>query len=256
MNLYQIEQDLLELINTLEEQGGEFTEEQLQQLECTQANFREKLEGYCKYIKSCKSDTVQCKEEEARIKDIRKAKENKITKLENIVLQALLQFGNRQKNGVISIEYPTFKISSRSSSSIEVKEERINDFLLLIRNYIEELDVMCALNNLEAIEIEGMISAINAIYKAKWENNHKDLSEFVQFTVDDFNLLEVEIKTKLKLSDLFKDIHCQSTAKMLVDNLNSWMINDTSKDSIKSAINEKKDITIANINSKVSLQIK
>ena len=46
MNLYQIEQDLLELYTQIEENNGEITPEIEERLKITQENFTNKLENY------------------------------------------------------------------------------------------------------------------------------------------------------------------------------------------------------------------
>lgn len=261
MNLYQIEQDLLEIMNTLEEQGGEFTEEQLQQLNCTQEDFKNKLEGYYKYIKNIQSDVTQCKDEEKRIKQLRQVKENTVERLKNIMLQAVTTFGTQQKNGVLAIEYPTFKLSTRKSITTEINEERVQTFIRLIRNYIEELGANCLLGNPSEIDIEAMLATINVIYKAEFEDHRGsdfdiDKEGFVPFTMDDFNLLEVDVTAHLRIKDLFKDNNYQPLI-VAISNLYSMnVIFNTPKDIVKAAIENKADISYAYKCGNVTLQMK
>lgn len=261
MNLYQIEQDLLELFNTLEEQGGEFTEEQLQQLQCTQEDFKNKLEGYYKYIKNIQSDIAQCKDEEKRIKLLRQTRENTVERLKSVMLQAVTTFGNQQKNGVMAIEYPTFKLSTRKSVTTEVNEQRVEDFIRLIRDYITEMGVMCQLDDPANISIEGMLGAINAIYKAEFEKHSGsdfDLDKvgFVPFTIEDFNLVEIEVSAHLRMKDLFGDKEYQPLIVAISNIYSMKMVFDTPKDIIKSAIEYCGNITLAHQSGNLSLQMK
>ena len=53
-SLYKISEKLQEIFEELEEQGGEFTEEQLKELEITEEELKEKVDNYVKVIKEFK----------------------------------------------------------------------------------------------------------------------------------------------------------------------------------------------------------
>ena len=128
MNLYQIQQELTEIVQTIEEQGGEFTDEQLQQLICSKESFKDKVLDYYHVISNYNNDIDICKSEEGRIKELRKSREKIVDKLKGIIVDAIVNFGDINKNGVNYIEYPTLKLSTRNSSSVEVDEKRADEF--------------------------------------------------------------------------------------------------------------------------------
>lgn len=79
-NLYSIEQELLNIFNELEDNGGELTPELEEKLKITEKDGRIKLENYCKFIKSIDADANACKEEYQRLSKKRKSYENNIVK--------------------------------------------------------------------------------------------------------------------------------------------------------------------------------
>ena len=60
MNIFQISQDLLDVFQELEDNGGELTEELEAKLSVSQADFKTKLDSYTKVIKNAESDINAC----------------------------------------------------------------------------------------------------------------------------------------------------------------------------------------------------
>ena len=52
MNIWQIQQDLLDIFNELEDNGGELTPELEEKLAVTQEDFKNKIKSYGEVIKS------------------------------------------------------------------------------------------------------------------------------------------------------------------------------------------------------------
>lgn len=256
MNLYEIEQDLLQQMAVLEEQDGEFTEEQLRQLECTQEDFKSKLEGYYHYLQTIKNDVDQCKLESKRITDIRKVKENKIERIESLMLDAVIKFGNLQKNGVSSIEYPTFKLSTRKSTVIELNESRSKDLIYYLRKYFEEADVSGVLTFENTFSAEGIIASINANYTADKQFDGFDVHEIVPFTIDDLLMLEVNIVKRCKFVDLFTNSYHIDLLKAIASDPTIEIESNISKTNCKELINNNVSITLAEQKNNISLQTK
>ena len=80
-NIWKIDEKLQSLIEEIEENGGEFTEEQEQELALTQEEFNNKVDSYCAIIDKYQSYADTCKNEKKRINEIQKVRENIITKL-------------------------------------------------------------------------------------------------------------------------------------------------------------------------------
>ena len=96
-SLYQISDELLSIFANIEANEGEVTEEELLALEIKQEELNEKLSSYKKAIRCWESDIDACKQEEKRIKAARQVKENRIDKLKDRMLGAVLQFGYEGK---------------------------------------------------------------------------------------------------------------------------------------------------------------
>lgn len=134
-NLYTIQVKYLQLMRDIEEQEGILEEEQNKELEITQEQFAEKVDQYIKIIKTCQADIVFANSELVRISKFITTKENTITKLDKLLLEAIKLFGEKEikedkKTGKISTIWRyisgTFKLSTRKSPSrTEIDEETI-----------------------------------------------------------------------------------------------------------------------------------
>ena len=124
MNLYQIEQDLLELYAQVEENGGEITPEIEEKLKITQENFTNKLENYTKFVKVLEGDIALMDSEIERINKLKQTRQNLVNRLELSMLNALKLFGNKDpKKDIWRFDLITFKLSTRQSQSVEILDE-------------------------------------------------------------------------------------------------------------------------------------
>lgn len=128
MSLYNITQEYQLLVAQLEEQDGEFTEEQLQLLEITKEQFKEKAEVYCKIISNLDADVEFAKKEVERIQKYITSKQNAQSKLEEKLKSALMVFGEKdKKKDLWRFEAGTYKLATRKSERIEINEELIDN---------------------------------------------------------------------------------------------------------------------------------
>lgn len=97
MNLYQIEQRLVNILTQLEDQDGIFTDEQLEELQLCKEDFANKIGDYHHVLQNINSDISSCKEEETRIKALRQSKERIGETIKKIMLTAVRSFGTEQK---------------------------------------------------------------------------------------------------------------------------------------------------------------
>ena len=142
-SLYQISDELLSIFNEIESNDGEVNEEQLQALEIAQENLQEKLSSYKKAIRCWEADIDACKQEEKRIKAARQVKENRIDKLKDRMLGAVLQFGyegKANKKGKTNhfYELPDGRIFTKTTESIELNKNRINILINLLIEICKE----------------------------------------------------------------------------------------------------------------------
>ena len=142
-SLYQISDELLSIFNEIESNDGEVNEEQLQALEIAQENLQEKLSSYKKAIRCWEADINACKEEEKRIKTARQVKENRIDKLKDRMLGAVLQFGyeskpNKKGKTNHFYELSDGRIFTKTTENTEINENRINILINLLIEICED----------------------------------------------------------------------------------------------------------------------
>lgn len=125
MNIWQIQQDLLDIFNELEENCGELTEELEQQLAISQEDFRSKVENYTNVIKSVKADIAAIDQETKRLAELKKSKIAIVDRLSKVIIEAVDRFGETTKNGGKFFDYGTGKVSIRNSQKVELDENKL-----------------------------------------------------------------------------------------------------------------------------------
>ncbi len=251
-SLYNISNDILRVFNDIEVNDGEITDEQYNDLCIKQEELREKLESYVHAIKSWEVDEKALKDEKKRFNDRQNVLKNRIQRLKDAALQAIVQFGDEGKNNKF-IELSNFRLFSRSSQSVEINEERINIFMKEFERYIRELVNAGVLYTGKDVDLQGILDCMNANIRATYGN------DFKPYTLNDLIYIKINISQTESLYNLFKS----GLALNLYGNepLYTKMENATTKDDWKTAINNAKDTntslpTMADIVINQSLQIK
>ena len=124
-SLWQLTQDELSFISLMEENGGEVTDEIMEDLAIRRENFSAKAEAYSKFILKLESEADQAAAEIKRIQALKKAKENTAQRLRDTLLAALMVFTEEDSKGIRRYETPLAKLSTRRSQSVEVLDESI-----------------------------------------------------------------------------------------------------------------------------------
>jgi hypothetical protein len=114
-SLFVIQEDLKTLIETIEEAGGEVTEDQAQQLAIGRTELQTKSLNYVHYIKKLESDLELVKVYEDQLKAFKNRKEKLMERLKDSLLVAVEEFGD--------IETEIFKVTTRKSESVEVIQD-------------------------------------------------------------------------------------------------------------------------------------
>ena len=129
-SLWQLTQEELSFISLMEENGGEVTDEVMEDLAIRRDNFSHKAEAYAKFILKLESESDQAAAEIKRIQAIKKAKDKTVERLRENLLAALMLFGQEDSKGVKRFETPLAKLSTRKSVSVEILDEAIipNEF--------------------------------------------------------------------------------------------------------------------------------
>lgn len=123
MNIWQIQQDLLDIFNELEENGGDLTPELEDKLNITQSEFKNKIENYLYVIKQTESDINACDAEAKRLTALKKSKQNTIDRIKSVMAKAIEQFGDENKSGNRFIDLGTAKITVRKSDKVIVNDD-------------------------------------------------------------------------------------------------------------------------------------
>lgn len=107
----------------MEENGGEVTDEILEDLAIRRDNFTHKAEAYTKFILKLESEADAAAAEIKRIQALKKAKENTVSRLREHLLAALMVFTEEDAKGIRRFETPLAKLSTRKSQSVEILDE-------------------------------------------------------------------------------------------------------------------------------------
>lgn len=251
-SLYQISEDLLNIFANIEENEGEVTEEELLALEIKQEELNEKLASYKKAIRVWNADIDACKAEEKRLKDARSVKENRINKLKDRMLNAVITFGYEGKPNAKGksnhyYELPDGRMYTRTTESVELDENR----LTILKNLIP---VVCSESY--KLDIIGNPLCLNQILELINEQLHIYYEGVPDFTITDLNNIRFDYKDSIDIVDLI--ISYSGKLKNIGIDVTSYGIDiSTDKQQLKLVLNDPdKDLTIAKLKETQSLTIK
>lgn len=250
-SLYKISEKLQEIFEELEEQGGEFTEEQLKELEITEEELKEKVDNYVKVIKEFKNSAEFCKKEKDNIYQRQKMFTNRVDRLKSLLLTAVQQFGKENKTNKF-IETDSCKVYTKNTKSCQIDETRMNLFKKYAINAIGEL-IMNKLPE-ERITDNEILELINTRYK---ECTPVDSPDYKEFTMDDL----YGVKFNFTISENIPALNAvfRDAIYDIINHYDSEICNieiDSDKTSLKSKIESGRDITVAEVINKESLIIK
>ena len=195
-SIFNIQQDLYAIFDSIEENEGEITPELEEVLTIKREEFSTKIQGYVAYIKQLELDNKGIKEEIARLKDLQKSKEKTIDNLKKIMAMAIDAFGDTNKSGTKFLDYGTGKVSIRKSDSIEVDEEGTKQFVNRFFRYFNWLHFTNTADQQE-LDVKDIIDFCN-------KNKQDDEEDIVEtnYTDDDLTNLQANLDFKVNLKDL------------------------------------------------------
>ena len=254
MNIWQIQQDLLDIFNELEENGGELTEELEQQLAISQEDFRSKVENYTNVIKSVKADIAAIDQESKRLAELKKSKTAMVDRLSKVIIEAVDRFGDTTKNGGKFFDYGTGKVSVRNSQKVELDDDKAKCMANEYAKCIAFENMLGDASIRENITHEEMIQRckehkINTIYAT--------VDEPYDITKDDIDYSSFDISITAGM----KDMLCGQGYKAIKDlayvfGKDIVITPKISKDRIKQAITSEENISIGKIIPNQTLTIK
>lgn len=196
-SLYNISADILRIFDTVEQNDGEITDEQYNDLIIKQEELKDKLDAYVKAIKSWEVDEKALKDEKKKFNDRQNVLKNRIERLKSAALDAVLTFGEQGKSNMF-IELPTCRLFSRSSKSIKVDEQRVRIFMNEFERYVHELVSAGVLYTGKDVDLQGILDSINANVKAEQGD------DFEPFNLNDLNAIKINVSQTCSVYDLFK----------------------------------------------------
>jgi hypothetical protein len=139
----------------MEENGGEVTDEIMEDLAIRRENFQNKAEAYAKFILKLEGEADQAAAEIKRIQALKKGKESVAERLRTTLLTALQVFGNPDpKTGVMRYETALAKLSTRRSTAVEVTDETaLPDEAFVIKREVSKTNIKRLLE--EGVALDG-----------------------------------------------------------------------------------------------------
>lgn len=263
-SLYNISKDILDLINEIEINGGEVTDEDVAKLEITKEELKDKLSNYRHAYAKLTDEVDACKKEEARLKNFRKVKENTANRLKSNMLNAVLQFGDIGKTGNRVVNLSDCKLYTKKTYNIDIDDEIATAFTSCFMDGMYELykdgmiDKLNFQGELQSMDVETFIASLNANFKAEYPELAAKLEETKGhlFTINDLMSFKVEVQIPITFAQMIT-VAGYSTAVAYFDNEdNSIIARDIEKSTIGNLIKQDVDITFATRCESESLIIK
>lgn len=233
-SLYEITKDLRLICSDLEENGGELTDELAELLTINQNNLKEKLSDYRKAILHYNTIVECSKNEKKRLNDRQKVKENIINRLKSNILLAVKEFGYDGKSGNKIIELNDVTFYTKNTKIVNYNEDRVNLLINTLFAYIYELNSEGLLVLGKDFDVQSLMDIINEQIKTSLENP----DDFIPFTVQDLNCIEIEINVKKNLAELISD---ENLAKTVITTNNCNIKPTYNKDTLKTMLSLAED---------------
>jgi len=158
MNLYQIENEYLQLSEMLIESEGELTPELEQALEINGNNLKNKAVNYGYVIKQMEGNVDLIDAEIKRLQAMKKSRVNAAELLKETIKTAMLMYD------LNTIEIPTLKLSFRKSESIEIiNEAQLTEQFTTTKTTVtpNKVAIKEAIKNGEVVEGAVLVTNLN-----------------------------------------------------------------------------------------------
>ena len=198
MNIYNIQQELLDIFSELEENGGELTPELDSRLTIAQEDFKDKIESYTHVIASYNADINFIKAEQKRLKDLADKKVKVVERLTKVMIEAIDQFGDTKKSGAKFVDFGTGVVSVRNSKAVQFNEDLLTNIDEGLDDLIKDLHLTNSLDVVDKLDEDKLIKC--SIIPEFEDDGVPVLHTSV--CPDDLDYMDVEFKTKVPLRDL------------------------------------------------------
>lgn len=195
MNLYFIEQELLDIFEELEENGGELTPELEERLAISQENFKDKIEKYTHVISRYNADINYIKSEQKRLKELADSKQKVIDNLTKVMTESIDKFGDTKKSGVKFVDFGTGVVSVRNSKAVQLNETTLENVDNALEDLFKDLHFT---NSLDVVDRISEDELLKASIVPEFEDDGTAFP-FQSICPDDLDYMDVEISTKIPL---------------------------------------------------------
>lgn len=226
MNIFEIEQDLLSIFDEIEENEGELTPELEEKLAITQENFKNKVKSYINLIKIKEGELITISSEIDRLKKFGESKAKLITRLQNIIIQAINKFGDTTPKGGKFFDYGTGKVNIRKTQIVGTNDELIK---FIGSDLLHELNVRKETNQLNVlppITKEEILAKLNT-----------DETPF-GITADDLDNIKFDISVEVNLNDILTDNNFEFIKQAIYLSPKFKLSSKVSKTELKSKLKE------------------
>ena len=158
-NLYEITTEYQDIMNILEQNGGELTDELSSRLEVTEANVKSKIEGYAWVIKNFEANQqvrdVKIAIYLAQISALKSENDkdaNSIERLKDSITSGMKTFGMDE------YKTPLFRVSFRKSESVNIFDESLLPKFCWKTETVEKIIPKAEIKKMieEGVEIPGV----------------------------------------------------------------------------------------------------
>ena len=148
-NIFQIQSEYIQLMNDIQEQEGELTQELSDRLAIVESDLQTKSQGYVSVIKTLDAECDIIDLEIKRLQSLKKARNNAIERLKGAISQAMTTFE------IDKIETPLNKITFRNSKSVNIIDVEMlpNTCVIIERKPISKTEIRKLIEN--GIEVSG-----------------------------------------------------------------------------------------------------
>ena len=199
MKLYFIEQELLDIFDTLEDNGGELTPELEERLSIAQEDFKDKIEKYTHVISKYNADINFIKAEQKRLKELADAKAKVVERLSKIMIEAIDKFGDEKpKSKAKFVDFGTGVVSVRNSKAVQVNEDVLNRVDIALENMLKDLHLTNSLDVVDKISKDDII-ALSAEPEFEDDGNSTLIPKVYE---SDLDYMDVEVSAKIPLKKI------------------------------------------------------
>ena len=148
-NIFQIQSEYIQLMNDIQEQDGELTQELSDRLAIVESDLQTKTQGYVSVIKTLDAECDIIDLEIKRLQSLKKVRNNTIERLKNAISQAMNTFE------IDKIETPLNKITFRNSKSVNIIDVEMlpNTCVIIERKPISKTEIRKLIES--GIEVSG-----------------------------------------------------------------------------------------------------